>query len=616
MSRQADPPFKILWRVFVEQFAANESATSDLQTRRAIIGVITFLIVPGLFLMMKTMPDYEMMLMVAKARNMPQLIEIRLAQLAVLFVSYSMSTTGLLTVFIWDALVFDKRDAMVLGPLPLRGSTIVSAKLAALATFLVGTALAVNITSGVPFGFVTGGPEGHILRHLAGHLSGTIGGAVFVFSTLVIVRGLLVLLVSAHAAATVGSFLQFLFLSGVLCFMMVPTAIGQVIPPISWFAALFELDSWIASGRCIGPLADRALIVLPLSVAGAIAVTFAGYWRQMRVALAPSARVAASARARRRFAALLTGRDRVAHATSDFVLTTLARSPVQQAPIAIAASLGVAIVSIALATRDGGFAELRVPRTVVLWIPIVLGYWVIVGLRASFVLPTELKAAWAFRVHSRLPSVIVLGRSTRRDGRVRHRTGTLRERTHRASAARLASRGHSRARRRCRHRHHRAVCVAAGGRRPVHARISSRTRATQDAMAPVPARHVGDCLRAGAVGIAGAERCVGDRDVACGRTRGDRDARDRRAAPRAQMDAASRARVRRLRSRGADLPQPRSRGRAQPSAGDINDDVPVNGSAPAIARPSLGRFGFAALAVRFDDLNCFLNRANCLERRR
>jgi len=404
MSRQADPPFTLLWRVFVEQFAANESATSDLQTRRAIIGVITFLIVPGLFLMMKTLPEYEILLMVAKARNMPQLIEIRLAQLAVLFVSYSMSTTGLLTVFIWDALVFDKRDAMVLGPLPLRGSTIVSAKLAALATFLVGAALAVNITSGVPFGFVTGGPAGHILRHLAGHLSGTIGGAVFVFSTLVIVRGLLVLLVSAHAAATVGSFLQFLFLSGVLCFMMVPTAIGQVIPPISWFSALFEL---IRGSRqdAIEPLADRALLVLPLSVAGAIAVTFAGYWRQMRVALAPSARVAANARARRRIAALLTGRDRVAHATSDFVLTTLARSPVQQAPIAIAASLGVAIVSVALATRDGGFAELRVPRTVVLWIPIVLGYWVIVGLRASFVLPTELKAAWAFRVHSRLPSV-------------------------------------------------------------------------------------------------------------------------------------------------------------------------------------------------------------------
>ena len=38
-----DTPFKILWRTFVEQFAANESATSDMQMRRAIIGVMTFL---------------------------------------------------------------------------------------------------------------------------------------------------------------------------------------------------------------------------------------------------------------------------------------------------------------------------------------------------------------------------------------------------------------------------------------------------------------------------------------------------------------------------------------------------------------------------------------------
>jgi len=199
-------------------------------------------------------------------------------------------------------------------------------------------ALAVNVTSGLPFAFVTGGPEGHILRHLAGHLSGTIGGAVFVFAALVIVRGLLVLLVSQQFAATAGSFLQFVFLSAVLCFMMVPTAMGKVTPPISWFAALFELIRG-SSQRSVDALAQQALIVLPLSVAGAIAVTGGGYWKQMRSAVAPSARVAASSRARRRLAALMTGRDRVARATSDLVLTTLARSRVQQAPIAIAASL-------------------------------------------------------------------------------------------------------------------------------------------------------------------------------------------------------------------------------------------------------------------------------------
>ena len=399
----ADTPFKILWRVFVEQFAANESATSDMQMRRAIIGVITFLVMPGLFLMMKTMSGYEMMVMVARHRHMPQLIETFLAQMAVLFVSYSMISTGLLTVFIWDTLVFDKRDAMVLGPLPLRGTTIVGAKLAALATFLLGTALAINVVSGVSFGWVTGAIDGRILQHLAAHLSGTVGGAVFMFCTLVTVRGLLVLLVSAHTAATAGSFLQFVFLSAVLCFMMVPTATGQVIPPISWFAALFELIRG-SRGPAIPGLAQYALIVLPISVGGAIVLTFAGYWKQMRAALAPSARVAATARVRRQLAALITGRDRVARGTSDFILTTLARSRVQQAPIAIAAALGVAIISVAIVTREGGLAALRTPRTAVLWIPIVVGYWIVVGLRASFVLPAELKAAWAFRVHSRLPS--------------------------------------------------------------------------------------------------------------------------------------------------------------------------------------------------------------------
>jgi hypothetical protein len=401
--KPAETRFKILWRVFVEQFAANESATSEMQTRRAIIGVIVFLVTPGLFLMMRTMSGYELMVKVARAKDTPQIIEQFLAQMAVLFVSYSMISTGLLTVFIWDTLVFDKRDAMVLGPLPLRGRTIVGAKLAALATFLLGTALAVNVVSGISFGVVTGTVDGRILQHLAGHLSGTIGGAIFMFCTLVVVRGLLVLLVSAHIAETAGSLLQFVFLSAVLCFMMVPTATGQVLPPISWFAALFELIRGSQQAAVPG-LAWYAWIALPLSVVGTVAVTFASYWKQMRAALAPSARVAGSARIRRRLARLIIGRDRVAQATSDFVLTTLARSRVQQAPIAIAAALGVAIIGVAIVSREGGLAELRSPRTVVLWIPIVIGYWIVVGLRAAFVVPTELKAAWAFRVHSQIPS--------------------------------------------------------------------------------------------------------------------------------------------------------------------------------------------------------------------
>ncbi len=408
------PAFRILWRTFVEQFSANESATSDLQMRRAIIGVFAFLITPGVYIMMSSLGSFEILRRFAEARNMPQLVETRLAQLAVVFVVYSMVTTGLITVFIWDTLVFDKRDAMVLGPLPVSGTTVVFAKLAALATFLIGTSLAVNLTSGLPFGLVTGGDEGLIIRHTAGHFAGTIGGAVFMFSTLVIVRGLLVLFVSPQFAATAGSILQFVFLSAVLCFMMVPTAMGETTPafldksagewmPMAWFFGLFETIRG-SKEQGLGILAERAIIALPLSVGGAVAVTFAGYWKQMRAALAPSARVAASARLRRAFARLLTGRDRTAHGTSDFILTTLARSRPQQVPIAISASMAVAIISIAASSRPGGIEALYQPRTVVLWIPMVIGYWIIIGLRSSFAMPTELPAAWVFRVHSRQQS--------------------------------------------------------------------------------------------------------------------------------------------------------------------------------------------------------------------
>ena len=210
-----------------------------------------------------------------------------------LFVSYSMITTGAGDVLSGTRCVFDKRDAMLLVPLPIRGRTM-SAQSRAPRHCFNRHPLAVNLISGVPFGLVTGAPAGRVLRHFAGHFSGTVGGAVFLFSSLVIVRGLLLLLVRPQFAATLGGFLQFAFLSGVLCFMMIPSATGTAVAPISWFVGLFEL---IRGGRSPGIelLAQRAMLALPCAVGAAIAITAIGYQKQMRLALAPSARVAASA---------------------------------------------------------------------------------------------------------------------------------------------------------------------------------------------------------------------------------------------------------------------------------------------------------------------------------
>lgn len=399
--------FGVLWRTFLAQFFASESVTSDIQMRRTIIWVLAFLLTPCLYLMAAILPTYEIVRLVAAARNAPEMIENILAKLAAIFVGYSMVTVGMITVFVWDALVFDKRDAMVIGPLPLRGLTVIAAKLAALATFMLGASLAINLTAGLPYAFVTGGNDGlsAMLRHLAGHLSGTMGGAIFVFAAIVALRGLILLAGGARFAAPIGSMLQFLFVSAVFFAVEgLPTfrdsRAGEWIP-VNWYFGLFERLRGSTKPELI-VLSQRAMIALPIAMCCAAVVTFAGYRRQMRAALAPPASAGAlgTARMRRALARALVGHDGVARATADFILTTIARNRQQQAPIAISAAIAVVIVNMAIERRYAGIESLMVPRPVVLWIPIVVGYWMAIGLRASFFVPSELSAAWSFAANA------------------------------------------------------------------------------------------------------------------------------------------------------------------------------------------------------------------------
>jgi hypothetical protein len=66
----------------------------------------------------------------------------------------------------------------------------------------------------------------------------------------------------------------------------------------------------------------------------------------LQLALTPAASVGTlgAVRVQRAIARLFVGRDRVAQATSDFLLTTIARNRAQQAPIAINAAIGLAII--------------------------------------------------------------------------------------------------------------------------------------------------------------------------------------------------------------------------------------------------------------------------------
>lgn len=407
-------PFAALWRAFFAQFFTSESVTSDILLHQTIIWVLAFLITPGLFLCLYVLPPYRIaVLLHATAR-----IEAFLVLFASVFSTYSIVTIGFITVFVWDALTFDRRDAMVFGPLPLRPATIIAAKVAALGAFVVGAAISVNVVTAVPFALVTADREGGggFLGHLVAHLTATTGAAIFVFGAIVMIRGMVGLLAGARLAARLGAVLQFFFISMLLCGLMLvpavtparwrlPDPVAQAWLPPAWFLGLFE--RLLGSARPeFAPLAERALAATAIAVIGAVVVSIMGFRRQMQLALAPSASTGrfGSARVSRTLAGWITGRNAVAKATADFILLTIARNRAQQAPILLNAAVGVAVVAAALSRYTQGLASWTYPRTAILWIPLVLAYWTIIGLRASFFVPSELPAAWTFHANAPHPA--------------------------------------------------------------------------------------------------------------------------------------------------------------------------------------------------------------------
>jgi hypothetical protein len=404
--------FVVLWRAFLAQFLASEEMSSDLQLRRSIIWVLAFLLAPSLYLTAIVLPTFEIVRLVAAARRAPQMIEEMLAQLSAIYVSYSMVTTGLLTVFVWHALNFDRRDAMVIGPLPVKGRTVLAAKVAALATFLLGASLTVNVITGVPYALITGGNDGvtAVVRQFTAYLAGTLGAAVFVFSTIIAVRGLLRLSVGPGLAGGAGAALQFVFVSAVLCIFVVPSAMGHTRSivraativdwiPTNWYIGLFERLRGVNSAET-ARLAQWAITAVAASIIGLVAITCMSYWRQMQAALAPHAAAVPRFQVRRSMARLIVRRDQVAQSIVDFVLSTLSRSGEHQIYIGVSAAIALGIAAAAVARQFEGVADLMRPRTAILWIPLVFGYWIALGFRASFYVPSQMRAAWAFQAHA------------------------------------------------------------------------------------------------------------------------------------------------------------------------------------------------------------------------
>ena len=413
-------PFGVLCRTFFAQFFTSEVVTSDMRLRQAMSGVLAFLLMPGMMMMSGGLKELDKVELQARHLHASGMLEPVLAFLAAALITYSMVTVSFIAVLEWDALGFDRRDAMVLGPLPVSGSSIIGAKLAALGALLVAVSASINLMPTVSFALSTAAFFGPIAfgRYLAAYVAATIGIAVFAFATIVTIRGTITLVAGPHLASRLGALLQFLFAGALLTllFLGITARPGQARLilfeagsadwlPTGWFLALFER---VRGGEQpeLASRAWRAVLGTTAALAGAVLVCVAGFKRQSQLALAPSPSVGtfAGVRVGRALTRLMTPGDPVAQATAAFILRTLARCRAQQELIAINAALGAAIVIAGFVRGPHDLASLTHPRTATLWIPLVLAYSVTIGLRASFYVPSELRCSWMFHANGPYPT--------------------------------------------------------------------------------------------------------------------------------------------------------------------------------------------------------------------
>ena len=101
-----------------------------------------------------------------------------------------MLIAGLTAIATWENIFPDRRDAMVLGPLPVRAHTILAAKVAASGSLLTIGIIAINCGMGIALPLLAGGLL-HFPRIFVAYWFTVAGSGIFVFGAVLTLQGLL-----------------------------------------------------------------------------------------------------------------------------------------------------------------------------------------------------------------------------------------------------------------------------------------------------------------------------------------------------------------------------------------------------------------------------------------
>ncbi len=413
--------FRVLYREFLfrvvdlELLAPQGDIAKLLGQFAAILICLSFtLSVRAMFLSPNNLPPQMLRAVVWERENM--------------LIATTMLAVGMFAVLSWDSAFLNRRDVMVLAPLPVRPRTLLVAKIAALATALSLTILAFNALTGLAWPMVFAGTNigsRDVIRSFAAYWATMIAAGVFILCSVLGLHGLAAQL-PRRRYLRVSALLQmaaFCVLLSVYLLEPAPLSaqnLGVLESrhllawlPTYWFFGLFQVLNGSVPDEVrttILALARRAELGLAIAISAAGTAFVVSHFRTLRkIVEEPDITPGAGGiHWLPRFGNSMTT------AIVHFSIRTLMRSRQHRVILAFYLGLGFAIVVLFLQAppprQQALSASVSVPG---LLASVLMMACAVAGARVVFAMPLQLKANWIFRV-TPLPAPLGLLNAIRR----------------------------------------------------------------------------------------------------------------------------------------------------------------------------------------------------------
>src|SRR5688572_20937421 len=247
-------------------FSSSSAASSSLMFLLALVAV------PGVMFSGTQIFSWAHLRATGIRLDDPMIVDSALLRSQAFHIDFVMAVAGIVTMMVWSSLTPDRKDALVLGPLPVTAREQARGRLIALLQFFGLFAVAVAVPTAVAFNFISGGPETirFLPQLIAGHIVAAGLGAAFVFFLLLDIQLVLSALFGPRAVRFIALPLQLASIGAVIAALASAQDFGRALlgqvsegmlwHPLAWFAGVYR---WIGG--------DERSIFAALAARGAVA---------------------------------------------------------------------------------------------------------------------------------------------------------------------------------------------------------------------------------------------------------------------------------------------------------------------------------------------------------